>query len=134
MKVDIVTPVGEQYVGEATELVAVGVAGEFGVMARHRDLCASLGTGICKIKRENGDVEHILLDEGYLQVSRGDRVIIVTEHAERKADIDQAKTQADFEKAKTELDAARESIGKSSWQVKKHALSLAEARLKLLAT
>ena len=134
MKVDIVTPIGEQYVGEAEELIAPGVVGEFGLLGRHRDLCVALGTGVCRIKRENGDVEHILLDEGYLQISHGDRVIIVTEHAERKDDIDGNKTREQFDKAKAELDAARESIGKSSWQVKKHALSLAEARLRLLET
>jgi F-type H+-transporting ATPase subunit epsilon len=134
MHVDIVTPLGEQYAGQAQELIAVGTLGEFGVMARHRDLCVSLGTGVCRIKRENGDVDRILLDEGYLQVSRGERVIIVTEHAERKEDIDAAKTREDHEAAKAELDAARESIGKTSWQVKKHALSLAEARLRMLQT
>ena len=134
MNVDIVTPVGELFVGEAAEIVAPGAVGEFGVMSRHRDLCVALGTGICRIKHPDGETDHILLDEGYLQVSRGERVIIVTEHAERKADIDEAKTRDDFDKAKAELDAARESVGKSSWQVKKHALSLAEARLKLLQT
>ena len=134
MQVDIVTPAGEQYVGTATELVAPGVAGEFGVLGRHRDLCAALGTGLCRIKRENGEVEHILVDEGYLQVSRGERIIIVTEHAERKADVNAEQTQAQYREAKADLDAAREFIGKSSWQVKKHALALAEARLRLLET
>ena len=134
MHVDIVTPLGEQYVGEAEELIAVGTLGEFGVMKRHRDLCVSLGTGVCRIKRENGDVDLILLDEGYLQVSHGERVIIVTERAERKEDIDADKTRSDHETAKTDLAASRESIGKSSWQVKKHALSLAEARVRLLET
>lgn len=134
MQVDIVTPTGEQYVGEAEELIAPGSVGEFGVLARHRDLCVALGTGVCRIKREGGEIEHILLDEGFLQVTHGERVIIVTEHAERKADVDADKARSAHEAAKTDFEAARESIGKSSWQVKKHSLSLAEARLKLLGT
>ncbi len=38
----------------------------------------------------------------------------------------------DLVEAKAELDAARERIGKSSWQVKKHRLDVVQSRLKLV--
>ncbi|GEM_PF-2692822 len=133
MKVDIVTPTAESFVGDVSELIAPGVLGEFGVLSRHRDLCVALGTGVCRFRESDTSPWHYLLvDEGYLQITRGDRIIIVTEHAETRADVNAEQTKKDIEAARAELDASREHIGKSSWQVKRHTLALAEARQKLL--
>lgn len=133
MRVDIVTPVGEQFVGEAVEVVAPGSIGEFGVLPRHRDMCVSLGVGVCRIRKQaHGELSYLLVDEGYLHVMRGDRIIIVTEHAETASDVDVAKAKTALDRARAELDNARERVGKASWQVKKHAVDLEAARIRLV--
>jgi F-type H+-transporting ATPase subunit epsilon len=133
MQVEIVTPLGERYKGEAVSLRARGAVGELGVLPGHRDMLTALGTGICRVLASaHGEPERWLLDGGYLQVSqRGGRVIIVTELAERAADVDVEAARAAHEAARRELEAAREPTGSHAWRAKRHAVELARARLEL---
>ena len=133
MEVEIVTPVGEKFSGEAVAVRARSMVGEFGVLPGHRDMLTALGTGVCHVlQTTHGEAQRFLRDEGYLQVSRdGKKVIIVTELAERAEDVDQAAAQKAHDTAKAELDALREAVGSQAWKVKEHALNLARARLEL---
>ncbi len=133
MHVEIVTPLGEKYSGEAVAIRAATVAGEVGILPGHRDMLTALGTGACLVQSEaHGEPVTFLLDEGYLQVSqRGEHVIIVTEAAERPDEIDVAMARADLSAAKAEFDAATAAVGSAAWLVKRHAVALAEARLSI---
>lgn len=132
MQVEIVTPLGSQYAGSAVMIEAPGLLGDMGLLPGHRDMLAALGTGVCKVyEAEHADPVCVLVDEGYVQVSHGDRVIIVTELAERKKDIDVEKVRSALATARVELNSTREGVGTRTWQRRKHAVSLAEARLKL---
>ena len=133
MQVEIVTPLGEQYTGEAVKLDVPGLLGEMGILPGHRDLLAALGTGICRIyEAEHADPIKILLDEGYVQVSYANRIIIVTEQAETRDDIDVDRTRDDLGRARSELAGTREDLGTRTWQTRRHAVALAEARLRLV--
>lgn len=132
MHVEIVTPTGEQYNGEAVMIEAPGLLGEMGILPGHRDMLAALGTGICRIfEAEHADPKQILLDEGYVQVNRDDRIIIVTELAETADKIKVEKVRDQLGRANTELAATREDVGTRTWQTRRHAVALAEARLRL---
>ncbi len=133
MQVEIVTPLGEQYTGDAVKLEVPGLLGEMGILPGHRDLLAALGTGICRIfEAEHADPIKILLDEGYVQVSAASRIIIVTEQAETKDDIDVDKTRDALGRARSELSGTREDVGTRTWQTRRHAVALHEARLRLV--
>ena len=132
MHVEIVTPKGEQYNGEAVKVEAPGLLGEMGVLPGHRDMLAALGTGICRIyEAEHADPKLILLDEGYIQVSHFDKVIIVTELAETRDQINVDRVKDALGRARTELDGTREDVGTRTWQTRRHAVALGEARLRL---
>ena len=133
MQVEIVTPLGEKYSGEAVAIRAETVAGEVGILPGHRDMLTALGTGACLVQTEaHGDPVRFLLDEGYLQVSqRGANVIIVTERAQLPEEIDVDSARADLSKAKSEFDATTAAVGSAAWLVKRHAVALAEARLSI---
>ena len=133
MQVEIVTPLGEKFSGTAVAIRARGDTGEFGVLPGHRDMLTALGVGVCQILTSaHGEPERLVLVDGYLQVSMaGERVIIVTEQAERPADVDRATAQRDYDSARTELDAAREAVGSNAWKVKRFNVDLARARLEL---
>ncbi len=132
MQVVIVTPGGEKFAGEAASVRAPGRAGELGLLPGHRDMIAALRVGICEITPPNhGEPVAILVDEGYVQVSGGERVIVVTEKAELKNDVDVEAARADFEQARGDLRGATDATHSETWQVRKHALDLAETRLRV---
>jgi F-type H+-transporting ATPase subunit epsilon len=132
MHVQIVTPIGEVFSGEAAKVEVRGAAGEMGILPGHCDLLSALATGICRVyETEHADALSILVDEGYVQVSRGDRIILVTEHSETREEVDVDQARADLDKATVDLDDSREDTGSKNWLVKKHAVDLARARLEL---
>ncbi|MCO4761416.1 MAG: ATP synthase F1 subunit epsilon [Myxococcales bacterium] len=131
MQVEIVTPAGEKYSGEAVAIRAATASGEVGILPGHRDMMTALGTGGCHVQTEaHGEPTTFLVDQGYLQVSqRGAKVIIVTERAQTPDEIDVEAARADLAAAKGELDGSKEAVGSEAWKVKRHAVALAEARL-----
>ena len=132
MHVEIVTPTGEQYNGEAVMIEAPGLLGEMGILPGHRDLLAALGTGICRIfEAEHADPKLILLDEGYVQVNEANRIIIVTELAETPGQIKVDRVRDQLGRAASELAGTRDDVGTRTWQTRRHAVALAEARLRL---
>lgn len=132
MHVEIVTPTGEQYNGEAVKIEVPGLLGEMGILPGHRDLLAALGTGICRIfEAEHADPKLILLDEGYVQVNEANRIIIVTELAETPGQIKVDRVRDQLGRAASELAGTRDDVGTRTWQTRRHAVALAEARLRL---
>lgn len=135
MQVEIVTPMGEKYSGEAVAIVAETVAGEVGILPGHRDMLTALGSGACSVLTETHGVPTIfLVDEGYLQVSqRGAKVIIATECAQTPDEIDTDAAAQELEAAKQALVQSKDAVGSAAWNVKRHAVALAEARLSVAA-
>ncbi|HEY5579285.1 MAG TPA: ATP synthase F1 subunit epsilon [Acidimicrobiia bacterium] len=67
MRVDVVSPEGVVWSGEAELVVARTVEGELGVMADHEPVMAALATGAVEIVHAGGRTE-IGLHGGFLQV------------------------------------------------------------------
>ncbi len=133
MQIEIVTPMGEKWRGEAVSVRARGAVGEVGVLPGHRDMLTALGVGVCSVMQtQHGDPLRMVLVEGYLQVShRGDKVIIVTERAEQASEIDKDAARRDYDAARVALEAAREDVGSHAWRLKRFNVDLARARLEL---
>jgi len=80
LKLEILTPNGEIYNGEALSVTLPGEEGEFGVLAEHSSLTTLLEAGVIDIEKEDKSVESILINWGMVQVDE-EKVIVLVEGA-----------------------------------------------------
>jgi F-type H+-transporting ATPase subunit epsilon len=80
LKLEILTPNGSIFDGEAVSITLPGEEGEFGVLAHHSSLSTLLEAGVVDIEKEDKSVESILINWGVVQVDE-EKVIILVEGA-----------------------------------------------------
>lgn len=80
LKLEILTPNGVIYNGEALSVTLPGEEGEFGVLAEHSSLTTLLEAGVVDIEKEDKSVESILINWGVVQVDEK-KVIVLVEGA-----------------------------------------------------
>lgn len=80
LKLEILTPNGVIYDGEAVSVTLPGEEGEFGVLAEHSSLTTLLEAGVVDIEKEDKSVESILINWGVVQVDEK-KVIVLVEGA-----------------------------------------------------
>ena len=115
--VELITPEGVAFQGEAEMLVVPGAAGEIGVLARHAPLVATLKAGSTRVHVAGGDVHEYATGPGFFKVEL-DRAIALVDDAVRAIEIDDARARAQLEEARAELE--RVERGESSadrWQL-----------------
>jgi F-type H+-transporting ATPase subunit epsilon len=79
--VEIVTPQGVVFQGEAVSLIAPGAQGCFEVLAHHAPLTAALKAGKVLLKEKDGDLRTFeTTGRGFLSVER-DGVVLAVEKA-----------------------------------------------------
>ena len=67
----IVTPTGIVYEGEAEEVTAEGPLGQFGVLPNHINFITSLVPGIMEVKLPGGEKRHYVVSGGLAEVKDG---------------------------------------------------------------
>jgi F-type H+-transporting ATPase subunit epsilon len=95
--VDIVSAEKMLYSGEADLLIAPGESGEVGIMNMHTPLLTRLKPGSVRIQK-GGEEELIYVSGGILEV-QPDKVTILSDTAERGADLDEARANESLKKA-----------------------------------
>ena len=80
MKLEIVTPKGTIYDGDAKQVTLPGSEGEFGVLPEHATLVSILSTGIITIELADGNVTDVAINSGYVKVDES-KVICIVEGA-----------------------------------------------------
>ena len=80
LKLEILTPNGGIYDGEAVSVTLPGEEGEFGVLAHHASLTTLLEAGVIDIEKEDKSVESVLINWGVVQVDE-EKVIVLVEGA-----------------------------------------------------
>ena len=80
LKLEILTPNGEIFNGDAVSVTLPGEEGEFGVLAHHASLTTLLEAGVVDIEKEDKSVESILINWGVVQVDE-EKVIVLVEGA-----------------------------------------------------
>ncbi|OIP55149.1 MAG: F0F1 ATP synthase subunit epsilon [Helicobacteraceae bacterium CG2_30_36_10] len=80
IKLDILTPNGQIFNGEAVSVTLPGEEGEFGVLAHHSSLSTLLEAGVIDIEKEDKTVESILINWGVVNVDE-EKVIVLVEGA-----------------------------------------------------
>ena len=125
-RLQIVTPDGEAFDGEAEALRVRTTEGYVSIRAHHADYIAALEVGEVAVTRE-GKERKAACGGGFLSVERGEVRLVATsfEYAE---DIDTARAKAAQERAEALLKAAKEE---KEMQLAKAKLSRALNRLKI---
>lgn len=80
LKLEILTPDGEIFNGQAISVTLPGEEGEFGVLANHSSLSTLLEAGVIDIEKEDKSVESILINWGVVNVDE-EKVIVLVEGA-----------------------------------------------------
>ena len=99
---DIVSAHEEIFSGEATMLIASGIAGELGITPRHAPLITQLKAGPVRVLMEDGEEEFFFVSGGILEV-QPHMITVLTDTATRGADIDEVAAKAAKAEAERQL-------------------------------
>ncbi len=122
--VELVTPDGPVFQGEARMLIVPGAAGEIGILARHAPLVATLKAGSTRVHLGGTEVLEFATGPGFFKVEL-DRALALVDDAVAVKEIDDARAQAQLDAARAELEKV--DAGESTadrWQLEqriKHA-------------
>lgn len=100
--VDIVSPEGELFSGEATEVFAAASQGDLGILPRHAPLLTLLKPGEVRVRTPDGEEHHFFVGGGALEV-QPKRVTLLADTALRAKDIDEAAALAAKQRAEEAL-------------------------------
>jgi len=109
--------------GPATMVIARTVEGDIGVLRGHAPVLSVLTEAVVEITSEDGSVVFAVADGGFLSVA-GDRVSILSEHAELSAEVD-------VDAARAALEEARSGSLPSGDETQRR-IRMAEARLRVV--
>jgi len=87
--IDIVSAETEIFSGAVTMIFAPAEMGEVGITPRHAPLVTRLKPGEVRVESQDGEVQHIYVSGGILEV-QPHKVTILADTATRAADIDEA--------------------------------------------
>jgi F-type H+-transporting ATPase subunit epsilon len=79
MKLEIVTPKGVIFDGEANQVTLPGSEGEFGVLPEHASLVSLLDTGVMTVTTAKGTTIDVAINSGYVKVDESKVSCIVGE-------------------------------------------------------
>ena len=116
----IVTPDGARFDGQAEELIVRTTSGDVGILARHTNYVTALGMGVAKV-RVDGAERRAACIGGMLSVLHGE-VRLLASTFEWGEDIDVARAKRSEELARSILDNRDRHSGED--------VDLAEARLR----
>jgi F-type H+-transporting ATPase subunit epsilon len=132
IKIEVVTPEKAVVDEEAQIVVAPGTLGEFGVLKGHTTFLTTLKVGALRYTDANGKDQFVFVSGGFAE-ALPDKVTVLAESAERRADIDVARAKSAMERAEKRLaeDRSQEDI---DFVRAKAALERAIQRIKLSET
>lgn len=102
MQVAIVSAEKEIFSGEASALFAPAEGGEVGILPRHAELLAKLRPGQVRVQDAAGEEQLIYVSGGILEV-QPHVVTILSDTAERAADLDEAAVREAKQRAEQAL-------------------------------
>jgi F-type H+-transporting ATPase subunit epsilon len=108
LKLEILTPNGLIFDGEAVSVTLPGEEGEFGVLANHSSLSTLLEAGVIDIEKDDKTVESILINWGVVNVDE-EKVIVLVEGAVAIRGESESAIAGALEDAKELLDSIADS-------------------------
>ncbi len=128
LKVDVVSPLGSVFTGEANMVSLRGSAGEMGVAYGHTELLSTMPAGVVSIKKDE-TTEVLYVSGGLIEVTPT-RVTIMVDDMEKAENLNKAeaeKAKARAEEALNKSDASKLDIDEAHKRLEE-----ADARLKAL--
>ncbi|MEA3107434.1 MAG: F-type H+-transporting ATPase subunit epsilon [Gammaproteobacteria bacterium] len=126
--VDIVSPEGELFAGEANMVFAPAVEGEIGIAPRHAPLLTTLSAGVVRVQVEGHDEQTFYVGGGALEV-QPHKVSVLADTAARARDLDEAAAQAAKQRAEEAMRGRTDRIDIAEAQAE---LARAVAQLKAI--
>lgn len=108
-QLDIVTPARTVYSGEVQSFTAPGVVGNFQVLFNHAPLLSAVGVGEVKVIETNGSKLLFAVSSGFVEV-KSNKVILLTESAERSDEINIARAEKSKKRADERLASKDKSL------------------------
>jgi F-type H+-transporting ATPase subunit epsilon len=127
--VELVTPEGFAFQGDAQMLVAPGAAGQLGVLANHAPLVSLLLPGEVRITDQAGELHRFAVDEGFLQV-RQNRALVLVGEAVSADHIDVSEARRRLETAREALEHAESGAEGTDEYAARREMGFAEALVK----
>jgi F-type H+-transporting ATPase subunit epsilon len=112
--VEVLTPEGEVFNEEVVQISTKTTVGSLGILAKHQPMLAMLDPTELRLYRSDSDVLtliHVLTliqGEGYLQVQRDGRVLILVDEAGTPDSFDRSEWEDRLKRAEDELSDAEE--------------------------
>lgn len=126
--VDIVSPEGQLFAGEANMVFAPAVEGEIGIAPRHAPLLTTLSAGVVRVQVEGRDEQTFYVGGGALEV-QPNKVSVLADTAARAHDLDEAAAVAAKQAAE---EAVRGRVDKLEIAEAQAELARAVAQLKAI--
>lgn len=109
LHIDVVSAEESIFSGEAQFVILPGEAGELGIYPRHAPLITRIKPGIVRIKRVEGEEEHVFVAGGILEV-QPTGVTVLADTAVRGRDLDEAKASEALKRAEEARRNARDKL------------------------
>jgi F-type H+-transporting ATPase subunit epsilon len=100
MQVELVAADRLVWSGEATMVVARTTEGDVGILANHAPMLSLMVDGVVDVTTAEGETWIAAVDAGFLSVA-GNRISILSEHAEMSHEIDLERARHDLERAQS---------------------------------
>lgn len=124
--VELRTPDGAAYVGNASSVLVPGRKGPFGVLPRHAPILSSLEVGFTRIRDPLGKEWRFVTGLGFVEVNRNE-VLVMVDFADDVNDIDVDRARAALDRARARLRSPGEEVDEARAQA---ALERASMRLR----
>ncbi len=108
LQLQIMTPTGPIFDGEALSVTIPGEEGEFGVLPRHASLATLMQAGVVDIEMTDKSVASVVVNWGVVQVDEEKVLLLVDGAVALKGDSESEIAQA-IEDAKSLVDSASDS-------------------------
>jgi len=126
--VDIVSPEGQLYAGEANMVFAPAVEGELGIAPRHAPLLTTLSAGVVRIHIDGQEEQSFYVGGGALEI-QPNKVSVLADTAARAKDLDEAAALAAKQAAEEAVRGHKDKIDMAEAQAE---LARAVAQLKAI--
>ena len=128
--VEVLTPDGEVFNEEIVQISTRTAVGSIGILANHQPMLAMLDPTELRLYSSESDYTTLAQGEGYLQVQRDSRVLILVDEAGKPEDLDASEWEDKLSRAEKEIEDAEE--GSHQLHVAERDKRRAEAFLKIL--
>lgn len=125
MRLEIITAERQVYADYVELVVAPGMEGQLGILARHAPLMTALQPGEILI-RKDGEDSYLAVTGGFMEVI-GNTVTILADACEHSEEIDEERAQAAVDQAREE----QSQQGGAGFQLERVAASLRRAEVRL---